>query len=242
MNSVYLSRHKYTSMKKSFAILFVAVVFTMCNPAKQETATADSTIVQPQDSSLNEQPIIDAGNALSLTSTKFEDIPSELQQFLEAVHDQDKLANYVDTTVGCFIIEEGPGVYPIVSEVKETLGLFANSEFLLFMNTPQLSSGYFINQENVDPCNLPAEGIYFWEAKKNSNFLLKTFQSHLAANNEEMTEEIKSKLNTLDAAMVWSGTINLPNKTDDLNTFDVRLALVDKKIYLAAIDTRGCGM
>ena len=57
-----------------------------------------------------------------------------------------------------------------------------------------------------------------------------------------MTEEVKTKLNTLDAAMVWSGNINLANKTGDLNTFNIHLAIVDKKLCLAAIDTRGCGI
>lgn len=230
-------------MRSAFTILSVVIIFTMCNPPKQEATTVDTVHVQQQqDSSITEQPTNDVSSTPSLTSTKFEEIPVELQQFLEAVNDRDKLAGYLNTALGCYIIEEGAGIYPSVSEVKQTRDFFGNTEFLLFMNSPKPDNAYFINQQNVDPCNLPFEGIYFTSAKKDNHFLLDTYQSYLAAANDEMPEEVKTKLNTLDAAMVWSGNINLANKTGDLNTFNIYLAIVDKKLCLAAIDTRGCGI
>ncbi len=218
----------------------------MCNPAKQETPTTDSTIVQQTDSITTEQPASEEEKedhpTPSLTSNSLEEIPKDLQEFLNAVQDPLLLANYINSTTGCYIIEEGPGIYPIVTDVKTTGDFNKSLSFTLFTNTPTLYNGYYINNADVDPCSLPAEGIFFFDARKDSHLLLTAYQSHLSAANEEMSDELKIKLNLLDASLIWYGAINLPGKDGELNTFDIYLASINNKVCLAAIDTRGCGI
>ena len=229
---------------KPLSLLSLAVIFTMCNTAKQETPVTDSTAVQQKDTVIAErsEPVEEPNSSPSLDSKSFEEIPLDLQEFITAVQDPSKLALYINSTVGCYILEEGPGIYPIVTEVNTVGDLNKSNQFTLFMNTPQLYNGYYINSEDVDPCNLTAEGIYFFDAKRDGHLLLNAYQSHLTAASQDMSDEIKTKLDELDAALLWYGAINLPNERDELNTFDIYLAMIDNRICLAAIDTRGCGI
>ncbi|TXI71243.1 MAG: hypothetical protein E6Q41_00450 [Cyclobacteriaceae bacterium] len=232
-------------MKKIFTLVVIGVLLTACSPGKQETAVADTTLVSMQDTILNDQSVVSEEvvkeTAAPLTAQTFESLPSELQEFMSAVQDMDKLAGWLHTAAGCYLIEEGPGIYPIVTELKTSDDFVANSEFMLFMNTSRPAGQYYVNQ-NVSICNLGEEGVYFSEVSTNNHILRSAYESHLAASGETLSDELRTKPDALDAALTWKVIINLPNKTGDLNTFEVYLASVDNKPCIAVIDTRGYGL
>src|SRR6478736_512943 len=176
-------------------LLFLILLFSMCSPAKQETTTADSATVEQSHSVVTEQsaPAEEQAPTPTLTSKSFEEIPTDLQAFLTAVQDPTTLALYINSTMGCYIIEEGAGIYPVVTEVKAPEEFNKNAPFTLFMNTPQLYNGFYINNEGVDPCNLPADGIFFFDAKKDRHLVFSAYQSQLSATNETMSDELKTK-------------------------------------------------
>lgn len=232
-------------MEKIFTLVVIAILLTACSPGKQETAVADTTLVLMQDTIVNDQSVVAEEvveeTAAPLTAQTFESLPPELQEFMSAVPDIDKLAGWLNASAGCYVIEEGPGIYPIVTELKTADDFVANSEFMLFMNTPRPAGQYYINQ-NVSICNLGEEGVYFSEVSTNNHILRSAYESHLAASGETLSDELRTKLDALDAALTWHGIVNLPNKTGDLNTFEVYLASVNNKPCIAVIDTRGCGI
>lgn len=151
------------------------------------------------------------------------------------------LADYINPTAGCFLLEEGPGVYPVITEVNTIEDIIADSEFLLFMNTSYPARTYYVNQPAIDFCNLPAAGIYFNTSQKD-NHLLDAYRASLASTEDSLTDELKTKLTTLDAARIWLVIVNVADKTGELITFQIHLAQLDGKIFIAAIDTRGCGV
>jgi hypothetical protein len=235
-------------MKLPLHLLLPTLLLTLCTPAKQETSGTDSTSVAQTDTATVkevtlEEPEESSAPVTTLTPQNFDEIPGDLQDFLSAVVNADVsvLAAYIHPN-GCYLIEEGPGVYPIVTEIKSVEDLSKSLHFTLFMNTPKLYSGYYINNEDVDPCSLPAEGIFFSDARKDSHLLFNSYTSSVSAAGDEVSEEMKTKLNQLDAALGWYGSINLPSKSGELNTFDICIALIDGKYYLSGIDTRGCGI
>lgn len=230
-------------MEKIFTLVVIAVLLTACSPGKQETAVADTTLVSTHDTIVNDQSVVSEEvveeTAAPLTAQTFESLPSELREFMSAVQDMDKLADWLNTAAGCYLIEEGPGIYPIVTELKTSDDFVTNSEFMLFMNTPRPTGQYFVNQQVVI-CNVTEEGIYFSEVSTDYHILRSAYESHLAASGETLSDELRTKLDALDAALTWHAIINLPNKTGDLNTFEVYLASVDNKPCIAVINTRGC--
>lgn len=232
-------------MNRYLNLIYGALLWAGCSTPTRNSTEADSLAIEQDTVLVEESPASESDEPIpnaNLKSLPFEGIPTELQEFLLAVGDVDKLEAYYNSSVGAYIIEEGPGVYPIVTEVKSRDDFLQSSEFMLFMNTPRLTNGYFINEEDVDPCNLPDEGIFFLEATKDGHRIFDSYQSHLSAAGETMTDEMKDKLNKLDTSLIWYGSVNLPNKFDELNTFDIYLASVDGKICIAAIDSRGCGI
>jgi hypothetical protein len=232
-------------LMKLLTLLFFSLLLVMCSPAKQETGGADSTGVQQQDTIVEDQPVEPeqaTAPAPALESKSFDEIPAQLQEFMVAVQDPDKLAGYINTTLGCFIISEGPGVYPIVTEVKTVEDLKKSNEFMLFMNAPKLEDGYYLNA-TLGPCDAHMEGIYFTDASNdNSYILVETYQTYLSATGDELTDEMTAKLQTLDRSLIWYGDVSLPSKSGEINSFGFLLALVDDKVCIAAIDTRGCGI
>jgi hypothetical protein len=230
---------------KSFSLLVALVVlFAMCSPGKQETVASDTISLSTPDTIVTDQSVATeevSEEKVSLTPQTFESLPPELQEFMSAVPDIDKLASWLNTAAGCYLIEEGPGIYPAVTELKTADDFVGNSEFMLFMNTARPAGQYFINQ-NVLLCDVTEEGIYFSEVATDTHVLRNAYESQLAASGETLSAELKTKLDALDAALTWHGIVNLPTKTGDLNTFEIYLASVNNKACIAVIDTRGCGI
>jgi len=221
-------------MKRLYAV-FLLVGFTMCQSPKSEVAITESA-AEPTDTTTTSalvEPTVPPALAI-------EEIPIELQAFMHAQRDVDELKAYVDER-GCYLLEEGPGVYPIVTELTTLEDLLGNSEFIRFMNASYPARIYYVNTPGIDRCNLPAEGIYF-STIENNTLLLDTFTANLTASDETLTDDLKAKLNALDAACTWLCTINLSDKTGDSIALDIHLAQVNQKFFIAAIDTRGCGI
>lgn len=233
------------NMKSSFTFVALIVLFAMCSPGKQETATSDTTSLATADTVVTDQSVVTEEVVeqipAPLPAQTFENLPTELQEFMSAVPDIDKLAAWLNTAAGCYLIEEGPGIYPVVTELKTADDFVGNSEFMLFMNTPRPAGQYFINQD-VSRCDVAEEGIYFSEVAPDKHVLRSAYESQLAASGETLPDELKTKLDALDAALTWHGIVNLPNKTGDLNTFQLYLARVNNKPCIAVIDIRGCGI
>ena len=108
------------------------------------------------------------------------------------------------------------------------------------MNEPLPLNGYFVNPEGLDNCS-PPEGVFIFDFK-DSQFIYRTYQSQLSATDETMSDDKAERLQTLDAAFAKNVFFNLSSKSGETNTFDVYFARIDGKLYLAAIDTRGCGL
>lgn len=222
-------------MKRLYAV-FLLVGFTMCQAPKSEVAVTES-VSEPNDTTTTP--------ALAETTLPpalaIEEIPIALQAFMHALRDVDELKTYVDSARGCYLLEEGPGVYPVVTEVTTLEDLLGNSEFIRFMNASYPARIYYVNTTGLDRCNLPAEGIYF-NVIENNTLLHDSFAANLVTSDEVLTDDLKAKLTSLDAARMWLGTINLSDKTGDPIALDIHLAQVDQKYFIAAIDTRGCGI
>jgi hypothetical protein len=208
----------------------------MCQSPKSEVAVTES-VAESTDTTTTPalaEPTFPPALAI-------EEIPIELQAFMHALHDVDELKAYVDAARGCYLLEEGPGVYPIVTELTTLEDLLGNSEFIRFMNASYPARIYYVNTPGIDRCNLPAEGIYF-NTIENNTLLLDTFAANLTASDETLTDDLKVKLTALDAARTWLCTISLSDKTGDLIALEIHLAQVNQKFFIAAIDTRGCGI
>ncbi|MBK7669056.1 MAG: hypothetical protein IPJ32_17975 [Sphingobacteriaceae bacterium] len=118
-----------------------------------------------------------------------ENIPTELQNFIHDITNIEKIADYIDTTTGCYLIEEGPGIYPVFKKAENSNDLIANSEFVLLTNSSLFPNRYYINQQNIDPCNLSEEGIYFNTSKKDEQILLSTYQSYVLSTGEKLKKK-----------------------------------------------------
>lgn len=221
-------------MKRLYAVVLLVGV-TMCQSPKSEVAV-DESVSEPNDTTTTL-----ALAETTLSALAIEEIPIALQTFMYSLRDVDKLKSYIDSERGCYLLEEGAGVYPVITEVTTLEDLLGNSEFIRFMNASFPARIYYVNTPAIDRCNLPAEGIYF-NMIENNTLLLDTFVSNLAASNEVLTDDLKAKLAALDSARTWVGTVNLSDKTGDFITLEIHLAQVNQKFFIAAIDTRGCGI
>lgn len=235
---------KDMKFKEVIILLSSLITFTMCSDVEPKGLIPETELAQKDSIKANEQlSDTSSENKKSvLTSSSLENIPIELQNFIHAITDIEKIANYIDTTTGCYLIEEGPGIYPVFKIAESPNDLIANSEFLLLINSSLFPNRYYINQQNIDPCNLSEEGIYFNTSKKDEQLLLSTYQSYVLSTGEKLSKEIREKLTNLSSALIWQVIINLPTKTGDLNSFSIYLAKVNTKILIAAIDTRNCGL
>jgi hypothetical protein len=223
-------------MKRGYSFLLL-LLLTYCQSPRSEVTNQDAVAVASDSlDTVLPSPAPEVSD-LPLPITR-DELPEDLQVFMKGFENTDSLANYI--LLGrTYIVEEGPGVYPVISEVNTLQDLLANNELIRFINTNYPARSYYVSQP-IDVCNPPAEGIYFNKAE-NDNLMFNTYESYLAASNEIMTDERKSILTELDNIKTWVATIHVSDKFDDVITFRIHLARVDDTFFLVALDTRGCG-
>lgn len=222
-------------MKHHYTFLLLLLLLTYCQSPKSEVTNQDKVAVESLDTlTTSAAPEV---TSLPLAFT-LDELPEELQAFMKALKNTDTLMKYVNPG-RTYIVEEGPGVYPVITEASTLEDLLGNDELIRFINTNYPARSYYINQP-VDRCNPPAEGIYFNKAESD-NLMFNAYESYMAASNEIMTDERKSILTELDNAKTWQGTIYVSDKFDDFISFQIYLAKMDNLIFLLALDTRGCG-
>jgi hypothetical protein len=223
-------------MKSGFVLPLFILVLTDCQSPRSEESTHNTDTLAMVDL---ETPTTTPAETNNMAApVVLSEMPMEVQAFMKALKNTDSLMKYVNPG-STYIIEEGPGVYPVVTEARTVEDLLANDALIQFMNTNYPAKSYYINQP-VDRCNPPAEGIYFTKAEED-NLLLSSYESSLAATEAMLTEERRSALTKLDRARIWQGTIHISDQVDDFITFHVHLAQIDDWIFLVALDTRGCG-
>lgn len=230
-------------LKNITLLLLVATAFNACKNTDPAATSVDTTPVQKDTlrADVSTTDSVGTSKKTTLTATKLEHMPGELQSFIHAITDVEKIANYIDTSIGCYLIEEGPGIYPIFKKVASTNDLMANSEFVLMVNSSLFPNHYYLDQQDLDPCSPPEEGMFFNASKKNDELLFSIYESYLSGTGEKPEKEIKDKLTKLSSTLSWQVTINLPTKTGDLNTFVIHLVKANGKLLIAAVDTRNCG-
>jgi hypothetical protein len=221
-------------MKRDY-IFLLFLLLTYCQSPRSEVTNQDTVAIESFDT-LTEAPASE-DTSLPLALTR-DELPAELQALIKAFKNTDTLMKYVNPG-RTYIIEEGPGVYPVITEANTLQDLLANDELIRFINTNYPARSYYINQP-VDRCNPSAEGIYFNKAESD-NLMFSTYESYLAATNEIMTDERKLILTELDNARIWQATIYMSDKYDDIISFQLQLGKVDDLIFLMALDTRSCG-
>ncbi|GHN00092.1 hypothetical protein WSM22_15810 [Cytophagales bacterium WSM2-2] len=229
-------------MKRALISLGTICVLIACQQKKSGEVINDSTSL-PVDTVVYKESQSDS---LVLTTgfqgTEFglKDLDTSLQDVFERLHDSGKLNSLIHPQLGCYLITEGAGVYPVTTEVKSSSLLLANKQFSSFINELLPVSGYYLNPAGVDNCN-PPEGFFVYDFK-DSQFLYRTYQSQLSATDETVPDDKAERLHALDAAFVKNVFVSLPAKDGSINAFDIYIARIDGKHYLAAIDTRGCGI
>lgn|GEM_PF-4684965 len=224
------------------AILFSYLIIGCQQKTSQETqsdttAVATDTVVMMNSES---ESIDTPSQGFHGTSLDLDALDSTTQNLLKNLHEPGKLNSLVHPKYGCYLITDGPGVYPLVTEINASSTLVSNKQFAIFVNGLLPMNGYFVNPEGLDNCSSP-EGIFIFDFK-DSQFIYRTYQSQLSATDETMPEFKAEKIHALDAAFVKNAFFNLPSKDGETNTFDVYFARIEGKFYLAAIDTRGCGL
>lgn len=223
-------------MKSGFVLpLFILLLINCQSPRSEESTQVADTVAIVDLDTLTTIPA-DGNNMM--TPVVLSELPPEVQAFMKAFKNTDSLMKYVNPG-RTYIIEEGPGIYPVITEAGTIEDLLGHDALIQFMNASYPAKSYYINQP-VDRCNPPAEGIYFTKAE-DDNLLLSIYESSLAATESVLTEERRSAFTELDHARIWQGTIHISDQADDFITFHVHLAQIDNLIFLVALDTRGCG-
>lgn len=230
---------------KIFLIIILSIsIFSKCtNYGKNDLNTGislkhtDTLLTKSESEKTNKE-----SEKSDLIATTSENIPIDLRNFIHNITKIEKIEEYIDTTFGCYLIEEGPGIYPDLKTVESSTDLIANSEFLLLINSSLFVNHFYVNQKNIDPCGLPEEGIYLNKAEKNEQLLSSVYESVQSNTDGELKKKIQEKLANVSSAIVWKVIFNLPTKTGDLNSLIINLAKVNDKILIASVDTRNCGL
>ena len=221
-------------MNKLSLFVILAFLIISCESKSKKGEAEDSSMLDS--SSKTRQGVYSDFRGVNLS---FEKLDTILQMVLKRFHEPEKFTLAIHPDYGFYWIKPGAGVYPVVKEIKSEEDLRQCKEYLLIAQQAMPINGYFDNPEGVDLCHPHDAGIFIFKAKKNQ-LLFKAYQGHLLATDKPMPDALAKQLHSLDAAFEKYILFNLPSKNSETTTFDLYLARINGKLYLAAIDTRGC--
>ncbi|MGC4020586.1 MAG: hypothetical protein QM734_00905 [Cyclobacteriaceae bacterium] len=224
--------------------LILAALIISCKQKPSESSKSDSTFVALHKDSTgqNQTPTQKSDAPVSDfqgVDLDFEKLDSALQEVLNNFHEPDKLNSVINSDYGFYWVKSGAGIYPVVKEIKSSDDLSDCEEYLFFVRQPMLLNGYFDNPKGMDLCHPQSEGAFIFKAKDNQ-LIFKAYQGRLLAINETMTADLAKRLHSLDSRFEKFILFSLSGKDGETTQFDLYLARIDGKLYLAAIDTREC--